>query len=328
MKQALEALLTALRAGEDAVLCTILEASGSTPRGAGAKMAVFSGGGMAGTVGGGPVEHRCRQTALRALAAGRSQVERFQLRQGNDLGMICGGDVTVFFQMFRAAVPEHLALLEGALALLAAHKDSWMVTSIGTAGEWSAELAAQPDAALERRPVLTGAGPWRYAEPLGRAGRIFLFGGGHVSQALTPVLAQVDFPVVICEDRTEFADPARFPAAQEVVMLDFARALARFPVGEADGIVIMTRGHQNDYQVLRQALETGAGYLGVIGSRAKAAATFERLRAGGFTQADLDRVHTPIGLPIGAETPQEIAVSVAAELIRWRAIRTGGKGKL
>ena len=151
------------------------------------------------------------------------------------------------------------------------------------------------------------------------AGIVYVFGGGHVAQALVPVLASADFACVVVEDRPEFADPALFSQAQDVRLIPVERLGEELDIREEDYICVMTRGHANDTECEAFALTTDARYIGVIGSRRKIAVVNERLLARGFAQADLDRVHTPIGLPIGAQTPAEIAISIAAEMIKVRA---------
>jgi len=122
----------------------------------------------------------------------------------------------------------------------------------------------------------------------------------------------------VIDDRTEFANAKRFPLAREIRVIEsFADCIG--DLGGDDFLVIVTRGHLHDRDVLAQGLRTRAGYIGMIGSRRKRAAIYASLKNDGFTDADLARVHSPIGLPIAADTPEEIAVSIAAELIRVRA---------
>ena len=142
-----------------------------------------------------------------------------------------------------------------------------------------------------------------------------------MAQALVPVLAGVGFRCVVFDDRERFTSPALFPDAAGRITGDFDRIGDFLTVSESDCIVIMTRGHEADYTVLEQALATPAYYIGLIGSRSKMAATREKLGAAGFGETDFARIHNPIGLPILADTPAEIAVSVAAEMILARAQR-------
>jgi len=125
--------------------------------------------------------------------------------------------------------------------------------------------------------------------------------------------------VVVIDDRPEFADPKKFPDAMEVYQYPFEGVLDRLPIDESSYLVIVTRGHIYDKTVLAQCLKTNAKYIGMIGSRRKRNLIYENLLGEGLTQDDLDRVHAPIGLHIGAETPEEIAVSIVAELIKIRA---------
>ena len=152
-----------------------------------------------------------------------------------------------------------------------------------------------------------------------RAGLLYIFGGGHVSQALVPVAATVGFRPFIYDDRPEFAAKARFPQAAGTLCGSFTALSRHLTITPNDYVVIMTRGHQADFEVLVQTLRCGARYLGCIGSRKKLALCRDRLLANGFTPEEYARVHAPIGLAIGAQTPEEIAVSVTAELIAVRA---------
>lgn len=159
------------------------------------------------------------------------------------------------------------------------------------------------------------------------SGRVLLFGAGHVARALAALLPALEFAYWVVDDRREFAVEQAFPGAEGVLCEEMAAAVNRLePTGE-DLIVIMTRGHEHDYEVLRQALATPAGYIGLMGSRRKIAMTRQRLEEEGFGPEQFARVSTPIGLSIGAETPAEIAVSVAAQLIAWRAEHRGRGAK-
>ena len=138
--------------------------------------------------------------------------------------------------------------------------------------------------------------------------------------AVEPVLRYVGFETVVCDDRPEYANRERFPLAREVrVIRDYAAAFDGMETDENSYIIIVTRGHMGDYEVLKAALQQPNAYIGMIGSRKKVAATMKQLREEGIPQEKLDAVHSPIGLNIGAETPEEIAVSICAELIAVRA---------
>ena len=125
--------------------------------------------------------------------------------------------------------------------------------------------------------------------------------------------------VAAVDDRPEFADQTRFPGAKEVLIEPFEGVMEKLPINESAYVVIVTRGHIHDKIVLGQALKTEAKYVGMIGSRRKRDIIYQKLLEEGFTKKDIDRVYSPIGLDIGAETPEEIAVSIVAELIKVRA---------
>ncbi len=160
-----------------------------------------------------------------------------------------------------------------------------------------------------------GLHPGWYQETLVRRPSAFLCGGGHVSAALAPLLHTMEWPVTVQDDRPEFVTPERFPTVEELICAPFS-TLAERPFPPGTYFVIMTRGHQDDYTCLTALLKKRPGYLGMIGSRAKVAHTAQRLRQDGFSQADIDFVHSPVGLDIGAQTPAEIAVSIAAQIVQ------------
>jgi xanthine dehydrogenase accessory factor len=148
---------------------------------------------------------------------------------------------------------------------------------------------------------------------------LYVFGGGHVSLQIVPMAALVGFNVVVIDDRPEFADPRKFPEAMSVHEYPFEGVFDRLPIDQSSYIVIVTRGHLHDRTVVMQALKTQARYIGMMGSRRKKAIVYKKLLEEGFTQADLDRIYSPIGIGIEAETPEELAVSIVAELIKVRA---------
>ena len=331
MKKLFAALIAELESGRDAVLCSILASSGSSPRGAGSTMLVLASGETLGTIGGGGVELTAARQAAEVLRARQSLVKGYCLTRNevSDVGMICGGDVTVYFQWFSHEDARALAVLRRAEALLNADGNAWLIRRIrddavaalsvydaagglfGLDGAYFAELKPL----LQARAVYL-KGEW-YVEPIARAGRVYIFGGGHVGQALAPVLSGVGFRVTVYDNRERMA--GQFPTAERFILGDYGDVGAHVALTSDDYAVIMSPGHQADYELLTQVLRSPATYIGCIGSRHKVAATTARLLADGFAEADAARIHSPIGLAIGAETPAEIAISVAAELIAHRA---------
>jgi xanthine dehydrogenase accessory factor len=323
-------LVHALEAGEPAVLVSILTSGGSTPRGAGAMMAVYPGGRCAGTIGGGNVEFQAQKLAAELLERRACALRTFRFVQGDaaSLGMVCGGDVTLHFQFLPAGDPQSCAVFREIVEASGRGAETWLVrrlegervAAMGTADRAGTHLlpggTALPAGLLDGEAAQ--AEGW-FAVRVIRAGRVYVFGGGHVSQALVPVLSSVGFRITVLDDRPEFTAPALFPGAEATALCSFAALAGALQVTPDDYLVIMTRGHQADYEVLSQTLRSGARYIGCIGSRHKLALCRDRLLAAGFTAEEYARVHAPIGLAIGAETPEEIAVSVAAEMIAVRA---------
>jgi xanthine dehydrogenase accessory factor len=330
MRSVYRAIVERLKAGEPLTLVTVVQSMGSAPRHAGAMMAVFQGGGAEGTVGGGAVENEARVHA-HALLGGAGEVRRYSLTRDDaaGLGMICGGDVTLLYNPIPAGDLAAILIFEDILTAMDARSPRWLAQELHASGKVHMALygknelrvgdALIPEPAKGALPMYAQGDQPRFIDPVVRAGRALIFGGGHVARALAPILASIGFPVYVFEDREEFADIARFPAAAGSLLCRMDSFLEAFEIVPEDYIVIVTRGHQKDYEVLRQVLGTQAAYIGMIGSRAKVASTRDRLMADGFTGDDLARVHAPIGLPIGAETPEEIAVSIAAEMIQRRS---------
>lgn len=315
-------IVRALEAGGHVELVSLVRADGSTPRGPGAMLAVFPGGRMAGTIGGGNVEYEAAGLAEALLETGEPALRRFRFVQGEGPDTVHGGSVTLLFHRLSA---EDAALLRELAEAAGKNADAWLVwrlegeavSAMALAGRsGSPALPDVPAELLQSRAALRDG--W-FAVPVAKAGRLYVFGGGHVSQALVPAAAAVGFRPVVYDDRPEFAVRALFPRAEEVLCGPFEDFPNRLAVTPDDYVVVMTRGHQSDYEVLSRTLRSGAKYLGCIGSRRKLALCRDRLLEAGFTAEEYARVHAPIGLPIGAETPEEIAVSVTAELIAVRA---------
>ena len=327
MRELLRQLVHALEKGRNVELVTVLASSGSTPRGAGAVLAVFPDGTSSGTVGGGNVEYEAQKLAGELLKTGENALREFRFVQGDaaSLGMVCGGDVTLHFHYLDASDAHTVAVFRTLLDATAGSADTWLVrkldgaavTAMGLAGRTGVKyLEEVPAGLLENRAVFRDG--W-FALPAVRGGKVYIFGGGHVSQALVPAVAAVGFRPVVYDDRPEFADPALFPQAEAALCGPFTALSEQIQVMPDDYVVIMTRGHQADYEVLTQTLRSGAKYIGCIGSKKKLSICRDRLLAAGFTAEEYAKVHAPIGLAIGAETPEEIAVSVTAEMIAVRA---------
>lgn len=157
-----------------------------------------------------------------------------------------------------------------------------------------------------------------FVEPVLPAALLYIFGAGHVAASLYKTANDAGFDVIVVDDRESYANRERFPEAREVIAADFDQAMARLEITESAYIVIVTRGHRDDMRVLRWAVATKARYIGMIGSKRKTVAIFRELRREGLAANLFEHVHAPIGLDIGAVTPEEIAISITAELIAVR----------
>jgi xanthine dehydrogenase accessory factor len=157
-------------------------------------------------------------------------------------------------------------------------------------------------------------------EDLTQTPRVILCGAGHVSYYIARCAKSVHFRVTVCDDRAEYANAERFPDADEIIVEDIERTFDRIRVDDCSYIVIVTRGHKCDRTVLEQALKTPARYIGMIGSKRKTSTILEKLRDAGVPQEQLDRVYSPIGVSIGAVTPEEIALSIVCELVKIRRL--------
>lgn len=305
-----------IREGRSGALATVARVRGSTPVPAGTKMLVGAEGRLIGSVGGGCVEAEVIGAALDAQSSRRPSLLTHHLNAdlAGDLGLSCGGTVDIFVEPLLAdetyvRVLETAAMAEAGL--------------VRTATEWSGPgplktfeplaRAALPGAAA----TLTRDGRFM-EERLVPAPRVFVFGAGHVGAAIARAAAAAGFRVAVIDDRSEYADAARFADGIAVLAADVDTALTRYPLTPGDAVVIATRGHRNDALILERIATSPAGYVGLLGSRRKKAVVTKGLKAAGVPPKSLQRVRVPVGLAIGAVTPEEIAVSVVAELIGWR----------
>ena len=330
----MKSLFKYLCEGKEMVLVTVVAASGATPRGAGAKMLVTKEGRIWGTIGGGAVEYRALQMADQVLKEKSASVHQFKLNKDDiqNLGMVCGGEVQVFFQYIPENDKQILKLAELALDLYEKNEELWLLSDMNHGGRLylyhkkSGFIGLQDlewiKPYLDRKPRLVKEnGKEIYVEQVCSSSKVYVFGGGHVAQELVPVLSHVGFRCVVMDDREEFANKELFPKAEKVMLIDFERISEFVEIGENDYVCIMTRGHSYDTSVQAQILKTQACYIGVIGSASKKAAVFQKLYEMGYTVGDTDRIITPIGLEILAETPAEIAISIAGQMIMHRAGR-------
>ncbi|MBE6045348.1 MAG: dehydrogenase [Clostridiales bacterium] len=185
-------------------------------------------------------------------------------------------------------------------------------------GEGALAMGCGGDATIQIRYV-DPQNPGNFVEDFKTSSQAYIFGGGHVALALDPVLRHIDFETTIIDDRADYANTERFPESRTIVCDNFDHCFDEIEPDDDSFLIIVTRGHRGDLQVLRQALRKPHAYLGMIGSRRKNQLLADQLLSEGFTQEELDKVYTPIGLEIKSETPEEISISIAAEMILVRA---------
>lgn len=347
MKNIIEEISALLAAGESLVAATIFDKAGSAPRTAGAKMIVRRDGSSAGTIGGGRLEGDAIRLAAQVLASGKSAVQAFNLTGEDAAGMdmICGGQGEILLDYIDADDESNRLVYREAAAAVARRDKAWLITALGEGPDPARpprqQCLVKRDGTLVGRFVADRSflgklieGPAKIAihaevidgqhflvEPIRPACTAYIFGAGHVSQKIAPLAETVGFRTVVLDDRAEYASRERFPAPTELVLLDAFDRLPALPVDGDSYLVIVTRGHLHDKTILEWALRTGAGYIGMIGSRRKRDMLYAALAAKGFDAGAFRRVHAPIGTDIGAETPEELAVSIVGELIQVRAER-------
>lgn len=307
-------------------LVVLVGEDGSAPRGAGAWMAVRADGSFAGTVGGGRLESLAIERAVELLSAGSSELARYDIGgAAKKAGMVCGGVVDLCLACVDASQRDVLervrAVLEsrgeGVLAIDLApfggiptgESDPRMVR-----GPLALSLEAPAGRALDHAGVSEG----RYLEPLCPEGFTYVIGCGHVGRALVPVLARAGFAVIACDDRPALLDESLLPGARERRLVNYADLAATCQIGPRDLVVVSTSSHGTDLAVVSHALAAGAGYLGCMGSAKKTAFVHGKLAERGFSQEQIEGIHMPVGVPIACETPDEIALSIAAEMVDYR----------
>ena len=331
--------------GSPAVLISVTNLEGSTPRHDGTKMLVGAGGNPYGTIGGSLIEAAAVKEAIRVLASGESRFMNFQL-DGKDAsapGMICGGRAEIFLD-YLAPSKENRDFAEGFQRAIITGKDFFILTQyrinddkIETAGHGLIDTECnalpggtiQADVVEKLKPelhnistisVMTVGNTQIIVDRIRKMKTVYCFGGGHVAVPTVHLAALVGFRVIVLDDREDFANSTRFPEAMKTVVLkDYTDVMGELDIDEDSFIVIVTRGHKYDREVLEQALATKAGYIGMISSRRKREEIYKALMTAGAKQERLDFVHSPIGIDIGGETPEEIAVSIIAELIKVRS---------
>lgn len=248
-----EEIVAARKGGQPVVLATVVESRGSAPRGEGARMLVRPDGSIVGTIGGGAFERKIIEDALSFMRGGAARLYSYELK---DIGMDCGGGMSVFL------------------------------------------------------------------EPLSPAPQLVIFGAGHIGACVAQIGKMLDFTVTVVDNRPEFANTDRLPWADNIISLEYGQAVESVVYTDDSYLVILTHKHAHDYEVLEKCLGKKHRYLGMIGSKAKVEKIFQQLRGKGIPDMVIQKIHSPIGLKIGGDTPAEIAISILAEIVQERNAAT------
>lgn len=358
MKDIYSEIVRVLSSGTPAALATIIQVMGSSPRKQSAKFLVPKDSPTIGSVGGGCLEAAVCQEAIDSITHSTNSVMSFKLDDESmvDSGLICGGTVDILIEPLQSAEGSHLDLYQkikemqgqgerGILASVVSRGDAaiqplgskilfgmggekWGFLSEGEAVEdqiwhWCAENPLKR-LKLQAFGRTDGQSIDILLEPIQMDPTLYIFGAGHIAQALSLLGKMAEFRVVVIDDRPMFANRERFPEADTVLVEPFDMVFDKLQIDPQSYLVIVTRGHLYDGEVLEQAVRTEAGYIGMIGSKRKIALLYKGLIDQGIKRQLLNRVYAPIGIDIHSETPAEIAISIIAQLIRVRAENAEG----
>ncbi len=334
-------LVETLKIDSQVALCTIIKKSGSVPREVGARMLVREDGSISGTVGGGIGEHEVIQAAIASIKAGKSCLLDFSLagEKGLDSAAICGGRFTIFIGCWSQT--EDLELATAIAATLTGGKTHSLCESLpqnenspvertlfdpaGNRIISSPAATSLPVPSVKKNTgedkssavqLLPGNTSDFLLSEITLPPRMVIFGGGHLALPLVEMANWCRFAVTVIDDRPEFSNQERFPLADKVITAPMEEVSDLYIPGANTWLVLITREHKHDYILLKQLLGTEYAYLGMIGSRRRTTKVKQRLIDEGFAQTEVEKLYSPIGIEIKAQTPAEIAISIMAEIIK------------
>jgi len=351
MKNIYVRLLELLKKGEHLALATIIQTKGSTPQVPGASAVFSEGGRLEGTLGGGLMEFEAEKKILQSIRENTSRLSDFCLKEdiSSEEGAVCGGEAKILID---TSPEEHLhsfqqlneSLFRRRPGVLATFIDKIAAEKISLLREWveinekQATALKSPFSPFEKeikkassagKPSLLKTRSKRargkvqqsllFLEPIPPLPQLVIAGAGHIGQALTRLGSFLNFEVTVIDDRPEYANKKMLPEADHILVGDIGKAVQNFPTSADTYLVIVTRGHHRDGEALRQCIASQAAYIGMIGSRRKVKLMRQKfLEKGWATPDQFDRVQAPIGLDIHSQTVEEIAVSIAAQLVLVR----------
>ena len=342
-------------------LATVIDTQGSTPQVPGASALFSSAGLIEGTLGGGILEADAQKQALRALNTQTSVLSRFTLKDeiSSGKGAVCGGEARILIDAVPAESRDTFRQLSQSLeqrkpGILATFINEHPESRVSLLRFWI-EKKEKYKTGMDRhvlffqdevkrvfsegKPKLLkvrenifpekGLNNYLFLEPAVPLPQLVIAGAGHVGQAVAHLGSFLDFDVTVIDDRPEYASKDRLPDADRIIVSDIGKAIRDFPISSDTHIVIVTRGHSHDAEALRQCISSEAAYIGMIGSVRKVELMRQKfLEDGWATMRQFNRVHAPIGVKINSKTVEEIAVSIAAQLVQVRGqIQEKGRGK-
>ena len=330
-----------LRTGENIALITVISTTGSTPGKVGYKMLVWGKNRETlGTIGGGLVEAEIIDSARNMLSTPENRVVKISLgKTEDDERGICGGSIEFLIESFDkkglTLFDELAGVIEkgdkGALASIISPEkppEKFFLQNaerFNTATDinFSCEAIESINKIVSKeqsaRKTLSD-GVDIFIETIPEQPMVIIFGAGHLSYYISQYAKSLNFRVTVCDDRAEFANKERFPHADNIVVEDFESVFDKIEINKNSYIVIVTKGHKSDEIVLEKAVKTNAKYIGMIGSKRKTLTILKKLSERGIPEVTLSSVYSPIGISIGAVTPEEIALSIVAELVKIRRL--------
>jgi xanthine dehydrogenase accessory factor len=345
-------LLHELKEQKSLALATIVETRGSTPQVPGATALFSSEGLLEGTLGGGLLEADAQKKALETLKIKASLLSEFSLRAdiSSGEGAVCGGEVKILID---ACPEQHEGTFQDLSQSLSERKPGILATFVNRKAEETASLSRRWIEKKEKlaedlgqhlsffkktvRRALAESKPFflkvkkemfpeeaeqgfLFLEPIFPLPQLVIAGAGHIGQAVSHLGSLLNFEVTVIDDRPEFANKERLPDADQIIVAEIGKAIWNFPISSDTYLVIVTRGHKEDAAALRQCISSEASYIGMIGSTRKIKLMRQKfLEEGWATPGQFDHVHAPIGIDIQSKTVQEIAVSIAAQLVLIRS---------
>lgn len=328
------------KAGERVALATVVQTWGSSPRRAGAKMAITAGGQLAGSVSGGCVEGAVAEEAFAVLEVGRGKLLHYGVadEMGWEVGLACGGNIDIFVEPLDDALFQQITQLlaeerAGAVATVIAGPEAWLgrklLVESGKEG-WSGSIDAGVDGMVaelahhaiargrDEQVVVADQGLTLFMDVLLPPPTLVMVGGVHIAIALATLAKTLGYRTIVVDPRHAFGTEERFPHVDQLLRAWPEEAFAQLKVTENMAVAILTHDPKIDDPALQSVLRSPAFYIGALGSRKTHGTRMARLRDEGFAQPELDRIHAPIGLQIDAQTPEEIALAIMAQIVKAR----------